>query len=184
METLTKYIKFWFLKKQNYFQSFARNDVRVEGWFKGELLVLFEELKKQGVIGDFSREVNVRNNQQNDQSRIQVDFKVKIDQTEHLCELKAMCISQAQNTPRNLAFYSRDDDVGIIKDFKKLNLVGNPNSWVLGFIYPKPGKSDLEKFIKEIKKIEEEKRNIGTWSLLTRLEGYPETFFISLWKRE
>ena len=52
--------------------------------------------------------------------RFQIDFKIQLNGDEHLCELRALCISQAAGTPRNLKFYFPDDHVGLIKDVQKL----------------------------------------------------------------
>lgn len=103
MKNIIHYIPKWFVAKQEYFESFARNDTRVESWFKAELLVLFERLKSQGLIYSFEREANLRTNK----GRKQIDFILKVKDVEHLCELKAMCISQAMGTPQSLILLQR-----------------------------------------------------------------------------
>ena len=49
MEVLLPHISKWFLDKQEHFTAFAQADSRIEGWFKAELLVLFNRL----VVGHF-----------------------------------------------------------------------------------------------------------------------------------
>lgn len=154
-------------------RTFSQYDVRVEGWFKGELLYLLHRLKRQHIINDFQREVPV--NPANRRRR--VDFQVKLGRRTHLCELKAMCISQEQQTPRNLNFYFRDDQVGIIKDFRKLDAMNRRNMWVLAFVYPKPS---VEVWQAAIGRIPDE---FIHWHCVSALEDYPPCFFISLWKR-
>jgi len=50
MENVIERIEKWFAAKEGYFKSFARNDTRIESWFKAELLVLFEQLTSQQLI--------------------------------------------------------------------------------------------------------------------------------------
>jgi hypothetical protein len=138
MERIIEHIKKWFNDKREYFEVFARNDTRLESWFKGELLVLFERLKSEGVIDRFERELNVQTNE----GRRQVDFAVTIGGEEHLCELKAACISRAKGTPRDVKFYFRKDDVGLMKDFLKLDRIAGDRKWVLSFFYPRPSVSE------------------------------------------
>ncbi len=59
-----------------------------------------------------------------------------IDRVDHLCELKALCISQAYGTGRDLDFYFRKDSaLGLWKDFRKLESVtSEPAKWILSFI--------------------------------------------------
>lgn len=174
MKNIIHYIQKWFVAKQEYFESFARNDTRVESWFKAELLVLFERLKSQGLIYSFEREANLRTNK----GRKQIDFILKVKDVEHLCELKAMCISQAMGTPRNLSFYFRDDRVGLIKDFKKLDQIRDGNKWVIAFIYPKPTQADWQEVTTSLPK------DIRHWHCATKIEDYPEYLFIALWNSQ
>jgi hypothetical protein len=136
MEVLLPYISKWFVDRQEYFAAFAQADSRIEGWFKAELLVLFNRLVVDQVIEKFEREANILSPK--DGKRKQVDFRLQIQGQEHLCELKALCISQAAGTPRNLHFYFRDDHIGLVKDFKKLDEIAVPNKWVIAFVYPAP----------------------------------------------
>lgn len=171
MENIVRHIQQWFVAKREHFESFARNDTRLESWFKGELLVLLERLKLKGLIEDFEREPNFHT----DEGRKQVDFKVKINAEEHLCELKAACISRAMGTPRNLKFYFRDDDVGLLKDFKKLDLIVSDNNWVIAFIYPKPSESDWTDAVASLP------ANLRHWHCVTELVDYPQHLFIAFW---
>lgn len=174
MENLMQYIQEWFVAKQEYLESFARNDVRVESWFKAELLVLFEQLRSRALIDSFKREANLSTNR----GRKQIDFTLRASGEEHLCELKAMCISQAMGTPRNLQFYFRDDNVGLIKDFKKLDGIRHRNKWVMAFIYPKPTRGDWQGAINSLA---EDTRH---WRCITRIDDYPEYLFIALWSSQ
>lgn len=136
MEELIPHICDWFSKKHEHLVAFAETDCRLEGWFKGELLVLFRRLVTAGVLARFEREANVPLPAL--AKRAQVDFRLTIGADIHLCELKALCISQAAGTPRNLSFYFRDDHVGILRDFRKLDLLAGENKWLIAFVYPAP----------------------------------------------
>ncbi len=125
MEDLLQHIRKWFFQKHEHLIALASTDSRIEGWFKAELLVLLKRLVKQGHLDGFKREAKVTSPK--DGKRKQVDFRICIRGKEHLCELKALCISQAAKTPRNLQFYFRDDHVGLIKDFRKLDELSDRN---------------------------------------------------------
>jgi hypothetical protein len=55
MEVLLPHTSRWFLDKQEHFTAFAQADSRIEGWFKAELLVLFNRLVAEKVIENFER---------------------------------------------------------------------------------------------------------------------------------
>jgi len=172
MESVIKYINEWFLPKSEHFEAFAKNDTRVESWFKAELLVLFEKLARQKVIDSFEREPKLDIN-----GRKQVDFSINIKGEQHYLELKAVCISRSKGTPRNLFFYLRDDNVGMIKDFGKLDKIkGLKNKWILAFIYPRPTEENWLKACKIIHK------NFSHWECITRLETYPQRLFIAIFR--
>lgn len=165
-------IDHWFLAKSAEMETFARNDTRLEGWFKGEMLVLLDQLKRKRTISDYEQEFNFYHGKK----RYQVDFKIKMESEKHLVELKAPCISQARGTPRNLNFYFREDNIGLLKDFRKLNLTDNPNRWLVAFIYPKPAKHAWQVAMTKIP------RDFSNWQCVTKLDQYPDYLFISLWK--
>ncbi len=174
MDSLVPFINEWFLHRKEYFSTFAQADSRIEGWYKAELLVLLNRLKIKGNIDDFNREANIVSPR--DGLRKQVDFKINICKKEHLCELKSLCISQAAGTPRNLHFYFRDDHVGLIKDFKKLDELGNTNKWALAFVYPNP---DVDKWNDAVASLP---RALKHWRPITKPSDYPEWVYIALWK--
>ena len=172
MEAILRKIHEWFLPKKEQFIEFANADTRIEGWFKAELIVLFNKLVREKIIEDFEREPNFSVST----GRKQIDFTILINGKLHLCEIKALCISQAAGTPRNLHFYFREDHVGLIKDFRKLDILPHKNKWVIGFIYPKPKYFDWEKETSLLPK------NLKHWKCITSLPDFPDYLFISVWK--
>lgn len=174
MEVLLPHISKWFLDKQEYFTAFAQADSRIEGWFKAEFLVLFNRIEASQVIEKFEREASVPSPR--DGKRKQVDFRLHIQGEEHLCELKALCISQAAGTPRNVHFYFRDDHVGLIKDFKKLDEIASQNKWVIAFVYPAP---DSKEWINAVVSLPS---TLKHWRPVTSPSGFPNWIYIALWK--
>lgn len=174
MESILNSIRTWFLDKEEHFTEFAKADTRLEGWLKAELIVLLSRLKKEGTIDDFEREANILQYP----ARKQIDFRIHIKGVAHLCELKAICISQSAGTPRNLQFYFRNDNVGIKRDFQKLDSLGSgkENKWVLGFIYPSPKPEDWAKAVASIP------GELKHWYCITTISDFPNYLFISLWK--
>jgi hypothetical protein len=172
MEHLLKPISDWFVSKNDHIRAFAECDTRVEGWFKGEMLVLLRNLKDQGAIEGFEREPNVLS----PLGRKQVDFRITHNGSDHLVELKALCISRAAGTPRNLAFYFRDDHLGLMRDFRKLDSLPPDDKWVIGFIYPNPPKLVWEKALLGLPD------DLKHWRCLTDPGDFPGYLFISLWK--
>jgi len=169
MQSIIGHVRNWFLPKEEYFDAFINNDTRLESWFKAELIVLFSRLKQDRVIDAFEREPNLYD--QNGQ-RHQIDFSVTIKEVKNHLELKAVCISQSKGTPRNLKFYFRDDNVGLIKDFKKLDLLDVENKWIMAFVYPKPTQEDWDNIIS----------SLSQRKCLTTLDNYPKYFFIALFQ--
>jgi hypothetical protein len=167
-------IREWFVAKEQYLRTFAALDSRLEGWFKGEMFVLLDELRRQRRIDSFDREKCVTR----ETGRIQIDFVVCLGGETHYCESKALCISQAAGTPRNLRFYLREDEVGLIRDLRKLSrLTGPGEKWILAFVYPNP----LEKWGESIAALPQDLRN---WRCLTRPDEFPPYLYIALWRLE
>lgn len=169
MESIIGNVKEWFLPRKEYFETFIKNDTRVESWFKAELLVLLSRLVKERIIDSFEREPSLYDKSDR---RSQIDFSVTVRGVENYLELKALCTSQAKGTPRNLSFYFRDDNVVLVKDFKKLSTIDVTNKWILAFIYPKPAKENWRLVTKKI----------DCWKCLTKLDDYPEYLFIALFQ--
>ncbi len=174
MEVLLPHISKWFLDKREHFTAFAQADSRIESWFKAELLVLFNRLVVNQVVESFEREAKVISPK--DGRRKQVDFRLQIQGQTHLCELKALCISQAAGTLRNLHFYFRDDHVGLIKDFKKLDEIASQNKWVIAFVYPAPDSKEWSNAVVSLPS------TLKHWRPVTSLSGFPNWMYIALWK--
>ena len=176
MEVLLRDLETWFAAKREHLTAFARYDSRLEGWFKAELLVLFSRLVTSGTLEHFEREANILSSEKG--RRTQVDFRLRLDGQTHLCELKALCISQAGGTPRNLHFYFRDDHVGLLKDFRKLDSLEDSNKWVLAFVYPP---LEPRAWSQQVSSLPPDLRH---WRPITSADHANEALFISLWRAE
>lgn len=172
MEAILESIRDWFLAKRNYLVAFAEADSRLEGWFKGELLLLFPKLVHDKLLDKFNREYNVITPSR----RKQIDFRLITGGEINLCEVKALCVSQAAGTSRNPAFYLRDDNVGLIKDFRKLDAIPGGSKWVLGFVYPNPGVTRWSVAVESLP------HSLKHWQCTTSPDDYPEYLFISVWR--
>ncbi len=172
MESILQPIQDWFLAREEHFIAFAEADTRLEGWFKAEFILLLNRLVKQGLVERFEREAKIATST----GRKQIDFRAWLNDEEYLCELKALCISQAAGTPRNLHFYFREDNVGLIKDFRKLDAVPGRNKWVLGFVYPNP---ELQLWADTVVSLPDDLRH---WQCITNPQAFPGYLFISIWR--
>jgi hypothetical protein len=176
MDTLLADIRNWFLSKEEYFRAFADVDSRIEGWFKAETIILLNQLQRQRKIDSYEREFSTS---RGERQRNQIDFRLHIQGQAHLCEIKALCISQAAGTPRNLNFYFRDDHVGIIKDLRKLDsLTREECKWVLAFVYPSPNVAEWDDVLSSLPD------ELKHWMCVTQPHDYPDYAYLALWRQQ
>ena len=180
MENLLPKIREWFEEKEDWFRTFARHDSRIEGWFKGELLVCLEQLKGAGLVDDFEREFTPGKRGWGKKGEHKIDFRIRVKGRDHLCELKAMCISQASGTSRNLNFYFRPQENNVLaKDFSKLSsLKDQGDSWIMSFVYPSPSPRDWAIALDKGREV------VGNWKCITDPGSCSEWFFLACWHLE
>jgi len=176
MELLLPHIRTWFDQKREHLLMFSLADCRLEGWFKGELLVLLGRLEHEGRLTAVEREANITI--RGSGRRARVDFRVSLAGASHLCELKALCISQAAGTPRNLHFYFRDDHVGLIKDFRKLDQLEGSYKWLIAFVYPRPNEEEWARAVASLP------TDLEHWKSITQPADATDVLFVSLWRAE
>lgn len=172
MIEILPYINNWFFSKQSYLESFSRNDSRLEGWFKGELFLLFDILRTQNIIDDFDREFRINNEVAGIN---QIDFRLRVNNNFNFLEIKSLCISQT-HTQRDLNFYFRDNNLGLINEFRRLDLINNNLKWILGFIYPRPNENDWNNVCLNINP------EFNHWECVSNINNSTDFIFISLWK--
>ena len=168
----------YFKYKEKNFVVFTENDVRIEGWFKGELLMLFKEMKDNNRIKNFDREVS----RFSDGKRFQVDFSITTnDDVERFIEIKSLSIGQKKKTPRNLSFYFRDDNLGVINDLKKFKQLKNcQEKYIMLFVYPNPKIDKWQKMIKKLKEFEELKEL--KLDIITDINDFNDNYYIAFMK--
>lgn len=176
MLELTKHIITHFDSKQRYHKLFAESDSRVEGWYKGEMIFLLQQLKEKKEIVDFHREHKIDSE---GETRYSVDFMIELSgKKKVLVELKAVCISQAAGTPRSLNFYFGKTHVGLVKDFKKLDQIKDfKEKYVIGFVYPKPDEQLWKDGLKKLN------TSYEGWSCVSNFNEASKDCFVSVWQR-
>ena len=130
-------------------------------------------MRRKGLLDSIEREANVAIPESG--RRAQVDFRIVVDGDMHSCEIKALCISQAAGTPRNLQFHFRDDHVGLLKDMRKLDKLNGKNKWILGFVYPNPLLADWNRAVAALPSA------FQHWKVVTPHSNDSDTLFVSLW---
>ena len=178
MESIIADLRSWFLRREAALRIFAEHDSRVEGWFKGEMLLSMDWLRREHRIESFEREFTLGDKGWGKKNQRKVDFRVQIQGKHYLCELKAVCTSQAYGTGRDIDFYFRPHSkVGLWKDFRKLESLPREESpWIVSFIYPAPTR---ERWNQTLLKWQE---SIGEWKCVTSLQDYPDWLFVACWK--
>ena len=165
-----------FKAKDKYFELFSNNDTRIEGWFKAEILKSLNELKVNHCISEFKLEWSIKDE---NGKRKSIDFIIKFnDDKLFLIEVKAIVISH-HKTPRNLNYYFREDHVGILKDFYKLNsITPYENKCVIAFIYPTPNKDEWDNILRNIR----ENDKTTNWACVSMFQNYHDrNYFMPVW---
>ncbi len=142
---------------------------QTEGWFKGELVTLFSQLQREGIIQELDREVLVGTKK--------VDVKIRLNGLNHWIELKHWLIGKQKGVNCNVNFYFSDGgrDTGITKDVDKLNgLTGH--RWMLMLLTRNPGVSEWEAGVEKFN----DKFNPRRIESRTHPDTFPNTYFLGL----
>lgn len=139
MRELLPYIKAHFDNLQDRFITFRNQEVQVEGWLKGELLLLLSQMRDSNNIEDLDREVK--------HGRSKLDLKIHLTGGIHYVELKHWLIGVQRGFRLDPHFYFGDPSpVGITKDYDKLDSITSPcQKWFLILCTPNPGNDLWEK---------------------------------------
>ena len=113
MNELLPHMKQHFDTLQDRLACFREQEVQVEGWFKGEMLLLLTNLRKKGIVEGFDREAGPGG---------KVDLIVKIAGSRHCIELKHWLVGVQRGARLTPAFYFGDPTpVGVLRDVDKLS---------------------------------------------------------------
>jgi hypothetical protein len=132
MKSLLPHLRDHFDALENHMLCFTTQGVQIEGWFKGELLVLLQRLIKEQVVQSFDREVQ--------HLGAKIDLRIESKQRNWV-ELKHWLIGRQKGTSYGPSDYFRDSSsVGIIGDVRKLRScpVGDQR-WLLILASANPG---------------------------------------------
>jgi hypothetical protein len=144
MITLLPHLKQHFDHLQDRLLCFCRAGVQVEGWFKGEMLFLLEEMAARSEIDAFDREVK--------RPGRTMDLYLTIARQPHWVELKHWLIGYQRRdywSPND--YFGDRSSVGINPDVEKLKaLDASGERWLLILMTANPGpqawQSGLDKF--------------------------------------
>ncbi|GAA4316763.1 hypothetical protein [Flaviaesturariibacter amylovorans] len=170
MKQVLSQLEKWFNEKNFYFLIFSATDTRLEGWFKGEMLVLFAFMKHSKIIADFEVEHSLMTGER-------VDFKLILPSGEIVfLELKALSISKLKGS-RGLSFYMSDSH--LFNDFRKLEkepCSESTKKLAIAFIYPKPNNIKWQEAIAKANTYH------PNWQCLSSIPGDELDYFMSVWE--
>ncbi|MFN8448101.1 MAG: hypothetical protein U0521_05810 [Anaerolineae bacterium] len=155
---------------QDRFITFCNLGFQSEGWFKGELVNLFSQLQREGVIQELDREVKVGTKR--------IDVMIRLNDMYHWIELKHWMIGIQKGSYYSPSFSFGDPtSVGIISDVDKLNTLIHPgHRWILVLLTANPGAKEweagIEKFNRKFAPRRVESR--------TQPDAFPSTYFLGL----
>jgi len=163
--------------KKEILTCFCGHGVQLEGWFKGELLFFFSNLKNSKDIYDFNREVKppVANNK--------IDFKLKLQIDNRIetvwLEIKHWLIGYQKGYKYNAQFYFGDPtSVGIKPDIEKLTIIKSDNKYMLISMTANPGRNDWQN---GVQKFNNKFSNLKIESLTDPAE-FEDFYFLGLLK--
>ncbi|MCL2335278.1 MAG: hypothetical protein FWC57_04365 [Endomicrobia bacterium] len=147
---LVEEIKEHFKSKGKYFKIFSEQRTRIEDWFRGELLFIFDKLKQE--IDKFKCEYSECFDGDDRWKSVDLFFEQNKTKEKYLIELKALLIGKdRKDNKRTLGFYK----TGISNDLIKLEKLKDYKRYMLAFVYPgcteEDIKKDIEKIIKNLK---------------------------------
>jgi hypothetical protein len=160
-------MKRYFDTMQDRFTCFYDLGFQSEGWFKGELLTLFSQLRSKGIIQELDREVRVGVGR--------IDVRILLNGVYHWIELKHWLIGYQKDIYYNPDFYFGDSMVGITKDVDKLNSLTSYR-WMLLLLTCNPG---MDKWAMGVDKFN--RKFTPRWlESRTQPDVFPSTYFLGL----
>lgn len=164
MNLVFKTIRRHLQEHENYLKCFYSHAVQVEGWFKGELLLLLENMKAERKIIGFDREIPSL-------KRKKIDLAIDLKDGRHWVELKHWFIGTQKGNKWRLKDYSLEDE---LRKFRAIN-VGN-NGWILVICTHNPGSKEWATYIDNFNK------DYPPWKLIAKTSprNYPKTYFLGV----
>jgi hypothetical protein len=161
-----------FKQRLEHFEAYTAEGVQVEGWFKGEILVILRRLTDRGVITGFAREHPATTG-----GRKKIDFIVDAGGQEVAIELKAWLDGFQKGARwRTHHYCTADPVIGIGPDLEKLQTCACDQKIVVAFCHANPGRDGWMTALQALAK------NLSQFSLrsLTKPEDYPSQYFMAV----
>ena len=149
---------------------FARQGIQVEGWFKGETLLVLSRLLSEGTIGALDRKVRFPEGR--------VDITVTHRGQLHLLELKHWLVGHQREYKYKTGFYFTDrTSVGIVPDVSKLARIQSLGAkWLMLFVTARPEPDVWDKGVS----VFNSKFFPFHLTAHTSPAGFPEAYFLGL----
>ncbi len=142
---LFKRIDEYFLREQalTRVRAFLEGERQVEGWFKGELLLLLKTLRKENCFAIWQSEFRTP-----EIGNKRIDFFVDLADGQLYLELKAFYQGKQRDTTINLTtcFTALPSDIDKLADLRQ------GNKFLLIFVTPKPNLEDWKAAMKKFRK--------------------------------
>lgn len=156
--------------------AFVKHEVQVEGWLKGEMLVLLDRGMAQGSLSGFERERLV--GQGRKKADFLIHFSPRDDQSTAWLELKHWLIGTQKGLAYRARAYFSDRAIGIDADVEKLLGIDSASRYVLILCTANPGSDPWEEGLARYA----QKGGPGNVQCLTDPREFPEEFYVGLLK--
>ena len=156
----------------NYVQAFHRAESQIEGWFKGEMILLLEGMKRTGNITGFAhlREHPVPGGKQ------KYDFVISAEGATNAVEIKAWLIGKQKGTTYDARWYFTDRAVSKLHgEAEKLLPWDKGRKFILAYCYRRP---EVDDWRLGVKAFTNAFPSYGLQALNEPPDGYPQDFFI------
>lgn len=154
-------------------RAFHRGESQIEGWFKGEMIVLLDEMKRAGKVAGFehAREHTVEG------GRKKYDFVIAAEGETHAVEIKSWLIGKQKGDTYNAYWYFTDTGTPLEADAAKLKLWKKGRKVIIAYCYRRPEVDDWRLGVKAFQRAFP---SHGLVALNEPPDGYPEDFFIGV----
>lgn len=161
------------LQHISHVRAFRRAESQIEGWFKGEMIVLLDAMKREGRVAKFeyAREHVVAG------SRRKYDFVIAGDGVSHAVEIKAWLIGKQEGTTYNAYWYFTDTGSPLEADAAKLKPWSEGRKFIIAYCYCRPEVDDWRLGVKAFRSA---KPDYSLQALNEPPDGCPEDFFIGV----
>lgn len=174
MRTLVSRFAEYLRRSEQQLRSFPENKIKVEGWFKGELICFLDREKREGRLHDFRKEESG-----DDENRKRIDIVLQFGSSPvSWVELKHWHIG----TPNDANFGCRwyftiaNHDSGVNCNVRRLRKIPNGDKFMLVLLTANPCSEDWNSGVEAFNA----RFSPPSVRSLTNPDDYPEYFFLGL----